>query len=142
MMHQQLDKKRVRCYGYQCNLKFQCQRFLTIEIDKKGLYAYQDSFAKPKVADGITVCSEYLEDVKMSDAAEETKVDPVSFVTRNSNDWLKLRRLAGYLQDGSHETIKLYQDDATGSYFVQVGNKSNYGTSFSEALNKFLEDGQ
>ena len=58
-------------------------------------------------------------------------------VYKNSNCWLKLKQLAGYVQDGSDETVKLFQDDATKSYFVKVGDESHYGSSFEEALSKF-----
>ena len=58
-------------------------------------------------------------------------------ICRNSSCWIKLKELAGYVRNGSDTTIKLFQDDATRSYWIKVGNKSNYGKSFEEALSKF-----
>jgi hypothetical protein len=59
-------------------------------------------------------------------------------------DGLRLKRLidlAGYHQNGSDETVKLYQDDAARTYHVQIGNKSNYGHSFRQAIDAALGDG-
>lgn len=44
----------------------------------------------------------------------------------DANRWRKLMALAGHLQDGSQETIKLVQDDATMSVYIYVGNKFHY----------------
>jgi hypothetical protein len=59
-----LDKEEVRCFGYLCNLKRQCCRYLTMEKDPIGLLAYTESLYKSS-SDGITVCSEYLEEVDL-----------------------------------------------------------------------------
>lgn len=54
-----------------------------------------------------------------------------------ANAWDKLKALAGHVQNGSDVVIKLFQDDATRSYWIIVGGKSNFGNSFEEALKKF-----
>jgi len=66
-----------------------------------------------------------------------THVLSEGWIADNNSNWEKLKQLAGYVQDGSNETVKLFQDDATMSYFVKAGNKSHYGSCFEEALNKF-----
>ena len=53
------------------------------------------------------------------------------------NHWERLKKLAGYYQDSSDETITMFQDDATRTYHIKVGKESNYGNCFEEALNKF-----
>lgn len=45
-----------------------------------------------------------------------------------------LRALMGYVQNGTHETVKLYQDDATMSFYVHVGKQYGYGDSLGEAI--------
>ncbi|HYE38182.1 hypothetical protein [Methylocaldum sp.] len=51
-----------------------------------------------------------------------------------------LRRLCGYVQDGSAETVSIYQDDATRDWGVRVGtaftgrDRNYHGISFEEAL--------
>lgn len=47
----------------------------------------------------------------------------------------KLRKLMGYVQDGSHITVELYQDDATYTYCITVGKVTYYGDSFEQAIN-------
>lgn len=53
--------------------------------------------------------------------------------------WRQLKRLCGYVQDGSDTTVSLAQDDATRSYLIQVGKTTYHGTSFEEALAKAME---
>lgn len=45
-----------------------------------------------------------------------------------------LRNLQGHWQDGSGETIKLFQDDATRTFHITVGKKSWWGNSFEAAI--------
>ena len=56
----------------------------------------------------------------------------------NDNEWKQLRRLCGYLQDGSHTVVTLFQDDATGAYHIKLGKHDYYGSSFEEALKKAM----
>lgn len=52
----------------------------------------------------------------------------------------KIRDLMGYVEDGSDVTLKLYQDDATKTFHVQVGSgHSAWGETFSEAINNAYE---
>lgn len=57
-----------------------------------------------------------------------------------ANHWKKLKKLAGYTRNGTQTTIKLFQDDATHSCWIEVGEKSHYGYTFEEALDKFEVD--
>ena len=45
-----------------------------------------------------------------------------------------IERLCGYVEDGSHSTVKIFQDDATRSWCVQVERASYYGNTMREAL--------
>lgn len=46
-----------------------------------------------------------------------------------------LVKLAGYFQDGSAETLRIFPDDATRTWHVSVGNRYlSYGKSIHEAL--------
>lgn len=65
--------------------------------------------------------------------------------TADSKDavrWRALKKLAGYYQDGSQQTVKLYQDDALRSCFIEAGRKT-YGTdgsSFNSAIDEAMKD--
>lgn len=48
-------------------------------------------------------------------------------------DFSILRQLWGYVEDGSDTTLKIYQDDATKTWFVH-GVSKGYGQSISAAL--------
>lgn len=54
--------------------------------------------------------------------------------------WHALKELAGYYQDGSQTTVKLYQDDALRSCFIEASNKT-YGTdgsTFDSAIDSVI----
>jgi hypothetical protein len=53
-----------------------------------------------------------------------------------------LRKLLGYVEDGSDTVVKLCQDDATGDYIVQVGKCNYYAQSFVAALDLAIADNQ
>ena len=59
----QLEKNITRCYGYECNLKRQCQRYLTMAIDKPGLYSYMGSMCSVSMFsnDKTTKCDKYID---------------------------------------------------------------------------------
>lgn len=65
--------------------------------------------------------------------------------TEDSKDaarWRALKKLAGYYQDGSQQTVKLYQDDALRSCFIEAGRKT-YGTdgsSFNSCIDAAMKD--
>jgi hypothetical protein len=60
-----LDAKLSRCYGYGCNLKWQCDRYLTIAQDKKGgLYAYSSKLNKNPPNDKVADCYHYINDLE------------------------------------------------------------------------------
>lgn len=47
-----------------------------------------------------------------------------------------LRTLAGFVQDGSDTTVKLFQDDATMEWTVRAGKRSWHGTSLLSAISQ------
>lgn len=55
--------------------------------------------------------------------------------------WKKLISLAGYVQDGSCETVSLFWDDATRTALIQVGKKTygRDGCGFETALSLIPE---
>lgn len=57
----------------------------------------------------------------------------------DSRRFKNLRHLMGYVQDGSQDSVTLFQDDATSDYFVKVGKQSFFGTSLNEAIDKAID---
>jgi hypothetical protein len=45
---------------------------------------------------------------------------------RDAANFRDIRDLMGYVEDGSHQTVRLFQDDASREYFVGLGAKSAY----------------
>lgn len=58
----------------------------------------------------------------------------------DAEKWIKLKRLTGYVGNGSETRVVLFHDDATLSCWIRVGNISHFGRSFDEALSKFEEE--
>lgn len=52
--------------------------------------------------------------------------------------WKDLRKLCGYLQNGSDVTVKLSQDDACHTYHLYVGKTMYWGNSFEECVDKAM----
>ena len=51
-----------------------------------------------------------------------------------------IRKMMGYVENGSHETVTIGQDDATRSFSIRSGNKRRYfGDSFSGMLDAAIE---
>lgn len=50
-----------------------------------------------------------------------------------------LRKLMGYVQNGSDETVSLFQDDATMDYMLRVGNKTYWGNYLEQVIDKAFE---
>ncbi len=50
-----------------------------------------------------------------------------------------LRKLMGYVQNGSDETVSLFQDDATMDYMLRVGKKTYWGLSLENVIEKAFE---
>jgi hypothetical protein len=77
---------------------------------------------------------------KASDALQSYRL--ASSETKDAADaarWRALKEMAGYYQDGSQTTVKLYQDDALRSCFIEAGGKT-YGTdgsSFDSAIDSY-----
>lgn len=72
------------------------------------------------------------------DTASDSKDVTISIGTQDFY-WQKLKRLAGYVANGTDTKITLYQDDATGNFHIKVGERDNFGSCFEEALYKFDE---
>lgn len=60
---------------------------------------------------------------------------------RDGLRWRRFRKLAGYVEDGSSEPVRLMQDDATRGWIIVVGYNSfssserrYHGDSLDEAL--------
>lgn len=52
-----------------------------------------------------------------------------------------IRELCGHVEDGSHSVVKIFQDDATQNWCVQVERRSYYGNSFAEAVTNAKGEG-
>ena len=50
-----------------------------------------------------------------------------------------LKELMGYVQNGSDETVYLFQDDATMDYILRVGKKTYWGFSLENVIEKAFE---
>lgn len=50
-----------------------------------------------------------------------------------------LRKLMGYVQNGSEETVYLFQDDATKDFMLRVGKKTYWGRSLENVIAKAFE---
>lgn len=57
-----------------------------------------------------------------------------SMSERKADAFDKLRGLAGYVEDGSETTVKIFQDDATRTWFVKAGTIEGYDTSLIGAI--------
>lgn len=61
----------------------------------------------------------------------------------------KLRRLCGYIEDGSSDIVTIYQDDATGTWHLELGHgrkrlsfwSRSFESVISEAYNKYFMEG-
>lgn len=51
-----------------------------------------------------------------------------------------LRRMCGYVENGSETTVKIFQDDATREWFVKVGNREYHDTTMLGALDTAAAD--
>ena len=60
-----------------------------------------------------------------------------------AQDMKCLRKLMGYVENGSEQTVVLFQDDATRDFFVKTGayrkENSYWGHSLHEAIQKAFE---
>ena len=45
-----------------------------------------------------------------------------------------IRRMCGYVENGSDETVRIFQDDATRDWIVKVGNRWWHGPSMLAAI--------
>lgn len=59
---------------------------------------------------------------------------------REAEGFRKLRKLMGYVENGSDTTVRLWQDDATRTFHVLVGNRNYWGNSLLDALEKVPQE--
>lgn len=67
---------------------------------------------------------------------------PLEETRRNSRTYKQLRELCGHVQDGSAQTVKVSQDDATRTWHVTVGDRNPrtyHGDSLPEAIHNAAE---
>lgn len=50
-----------------------------------------------------------------------------------------LEELMGYVQNGSDETVSLFQDDATMDFMLRVGKKTYWGNYLEQVIEKAFE---
>lgn len=72
-----------------------------------------------------------MDDIKLNMAAQ---------LAREARMWRNLRKLCGYLQNGSDVLVRLSQDDATGSCHLSVGQRSYFSDSFEECVEQAMKD--
>ena len=48
-------------------------------------------------------------------------------IEMRSNTFIALRDICGYIENGGGSTVKLFQDDATQTWHVHVGDRKFYG---------------
>lgn len=51
-----------------------------------------------------------------------------------------LRRMCGYVENGTHDVVKIFQDDATREWIVKVGNRMWWGPTFNSAIDAAAPD--
>lgn len=91
---------------------------------------------------------EYIEArrLRMYNLIQELRIAPRSSEAdrRDAERWRALKELAGYFQNGSQETVTLYQDDATRSCFIKVGRGDRAkvhgtdGSSFNSVIDALI----
>lgn len=102
-----------------------------------------------KMADAISKGREMLNKRTPNPfAAPSTQLPPeaneLAAALRDAARWRALKELAGYLGDGSQETVTLYQDDATRSCFIKVGDGNRAkrygkdGSSFNGIMDELI----
>lgn len=52
----------------------------------------------------------------------------------------KMRQLAGYVENGTDCSVRFYQDDATHTWHVHVGQRGYYADSLEKAVELAWED--
>jgi len=72
-------------------------------------------------------------------AIDQTVASALVKVRHDSRRLKGLRNLMGFIQDGSSGTVKLYQDEATGDFFVSTGRRSYWGESFDTAIDAAIK---
>lgn len=55
-------------------------------------------------------------------------------MNRHFEPFKQLEELLGYVQNGSDTTVRIFQDDATRTYHVEVGSQGNQHTYYGDSL--------
>lgn len=50
--------------------------------------------------------------------------------------FMKIRRLCGYVENGSEQTVKIFQDDATREWVIKAGRQMWHAPSFSQVVDQ------
>ncbi len=58
----------------------------------------------------------------------------------DAEKWRNLRNLCGFLGNGSQTTVTLYQDDATETVHLKVGQRSYFESSFERCIEQAMKD--
>lgn len=58
----------------------------------------------------------------------------------NTDLFTKMRQLAGYVENGTDVSVRFYQDDATRTWHVHVGQRGYYADSLEQAVQLAWED--
>jgi hypothetical protein len=76
----------------------------------------------------------------MSDVQTAKLKQSILTAIDNSRRLMALQEACGYYQNGTQETIKIYQDDATREVFISSGKKTlATGSSLMSALSALIE---
>lgn len=75
---------------------------------------------------------EQLRQIRKNTVAETIRLD--------AKRWRKIKALTGHVEDSSNCTVKLFQDDATKTYFIQDGNTSHFADSGYDAVLDSIPD--
>jgi len=90
-------------------------------------------------ASNISVNAHLLEEVeRLNKLVTELSKPSQNADERDAKAFRDLRKLMGYIENSSETTVKLSQDDATGSYFTTVGKKYYYGQSLYHAIDQAI----
>lgn len=76
-------------------------------------------------------------------AAElEERAKAIDALKPDAVRWRALTDACGSYHDGSMQTVKLHQDDATRTCIIDVGTKKFYGSSFKGAIAEMIKSNQ
>lgn len=71
---------------------------------------------------------------------EERNAELVTLANKETSIIEGIRKLMGYIQNGTGTTVSFSQDDATGDFCCTVGKHSSYANSLRESVRSALRD--